>query len=237
MNLVDLLPVLSTAFFAGLLGAGHCFGMCGGIASGLGTLSARSGALGAALTFNGARIVSYGLLGGIAAAVLGLTGEVLALPDWSRWLRWATAALIALIGLQFLFNIRGLAVIERAGGKLWARMSPVVQRAARVQGLPGRATLGLAWGLLPCGLVYTILLTAASTGIFLQGSLVMLAFGAGTLPALLGMTLWAPALASLLQDRNFRRAIGAALILLAAWSVLMIGEAGPVHAHDGFTST
>lgn len=226
MNPVDLLPVLSTAFLAGLLGAGHCFGMCGAIAGGLGVLSARDGAVGAALVFNVARIVSYGLLGGIAAAVLGLTGEVLSLPGWSRWLRWATAALIALVGLQFLFDIRALAVIERAGGRLWARMSPVVQRAATVHGLPGRAALGLAWGLLPCGLVYTILLTAASTGHAAQGTLVMLAFGAGTLPALLGMTLWAPALASLLQDRLFRKAIGIALIVLAIWSVLIMGAAG-----------
>lgn len=231
MSLTDLLPVLSTAFFAGLLGAGHCFGMCGGIASGLGVLSARQGAVRAALVFNGARIVSYGLLGGIAAGILGLAGDALSLPGWSRALRWATAVLIALVGLQFLFNLRALAFIERAGGRLWARLSPAVQHAAAVQGLPGRAALGLSWGLLPCGLVYTILLTAASTGNFAAGALVMLAFGAGTLPALLGMTLWAPGLASLLQDRVFRRAIGAALILLAAWSVFVTGAMEPAGTH------
>lgn len=231
MSLVDLLPVLSTAFLAGLLGAGHCFGMCGGIAGGLGALSSRHGAAGAALVFNGARIVSYGLLGGVAASFMALTGEVLAVPGWGRALRWATAILIALIGLQFLFNLRALATIERAGGRLWARMAPAVQGAARVQGLPGRAALGLAWGFLPCGLVYTVLLTAASTGNFADGALVMLAFGAGTLPALLGMTLWAPALAALLQDRTFRRAIGVALIVLAAWSVLMMGHPGGENMH------
>lgn len=230
---MELLPVLSTAFLAGLLGAGHCFGMCGGIASGLGALSARHGAVRSALVFNGARIVSYGLLGAIAAAVLGLGGEMFSLPEWSRWLRRVTAALISLIGLQFLFNIRALAVIERAGASIWARMSPLVKRAARLEGLPGRAALGLAWGFLPCGLVYTVLLTAASTGNPGEGALVMLAFGAGTLPALLGMTLWAPALASLLQDRNFRRAIGIALILLAAWSMLVMGPGAPVEAHHG----
>ncbi len=229
MNFSELLPPLLTAFLVGLLGAGHCFGMCGGIAAGLGTLSARQGGVGTALLFNLARVTSYGLLGTVAAMILGLTGEVLALPDWSRWLRWATAVLIALVGLQFLFNIRSLAIIERAGGRLWRRLSPLVGRAAGIQGLPGRFALGLAWGLLPCGLVYTILLTAASTGRAVEGFLVMLAFGAGTLPALLGLTLWAPALASLLQDRVFRRALGFALIVLAAWSVLM----GGVGSSDG----
>lgn len=223
MSLTELLPALSTAFLAGLLGAGHCFGMCGGIAGGLGAMAAGRGAVGAALTFNGARILSYAILGGAAAAVLGVTGEALALPQWGRWLRWATAVLIALVGAQFLFNLRVLAVIERGGARVWRNVSPLVRRAAGARGRGGRVALGLAWGLLPCGLVYTILLTAASTGSFPEGAVVMLAFGAGTLPALLGMTLWAPALASLLQDQLFRRLIGLALILLAAWSVLMMG--------------
>ncbi len=228
MTIAELVPALSTAFLAGLLGAGHCFGMCGGIAGGLGAMSAGRGAVAAALTFNGARVLSYAILGGVAATLLGVTGEVLALPDWGRWLRWATAILIALVGLQFLFNLRVLAVIERGGARVWRKVSPLVQRAAGARGAGGRLALGLAWGLLPCGLVYTILLTAASTGSFPEGALVMLAFGAGTLPALLGMTLWAPALASLLQDQVFRRLMGIALILLAAWSVLMMG--GNSHA-------
>ncbi|HKJ17046.1 MAG TPA: sulfite exporter TauE/SafE family protein [Xanthomonadales bacterium] len=224
MNFTELLAPLSTAFFAGLLGAGHCFGMCGGIASGLGVTAARKGAFGAALVFNGSRIISYALLGGIAALILGFTGEALSLPSWSRWLRWATAILIALVGFQFLFGLRFLSIIERGGARLWARISPMVQKLATLRGAGGRVALGLAWGFLPCGLVYTLLLTAASMGNFSDGALVMLAFGFGTLPALLGMTLWAPALANLLQDRMFRRAIGIALILLAAWSVLIMGS-------------
>jgi len=229
--LIELLPVLSTAFLAGLLGAGHCFGMCGGIASGFGVLSARRGAVRSALVFNGARIFSYGLLGAIAALVLGLTGKMLALSQWGQWLRWATAVLIALIGLQFLFRLQILALVEKGGARVWAKLSPVVHRVASAKGFGGRAALGLAWGFLPCGLVYTILLTAASTGEFLQGALVMLTFGAGTLPALMGMTLWAPALSVLLQDQTFRRVIGVALILLAVWSVLMSGGTASSQPH------
>ena len=197
--------------------------MCGGIASGLGTTAARKGALSAALVFNLSRITSYAVLGGIAAMFLGLTGEVLSLPSWSHWLRLVTAILIALVGIQFLFGLSFLSMIERGGARLWGKLSPLVQRLTSVRGLAGRAALGMAWGFLPCGLVYTILLTAASMGSFAKGATVMLAFGIGTLPALLGMTLWAPALAGLLQDNLFRRAIGVALIVLALWSVLMTG--------------
>lgn len=233
MSFIELLPALSTAFLAGLLGAGHCFGMCGGIASGLGTTVAGKGAVSAALVFNLSRITSYALLGGVSALLLGWTGDALSLPSWTPWLRWLTAVLIALVGLQFLFGIRFLAIIERGGAKLWGSLSPLVRRLASVRGLAGRAALGLAWGFLPCGLVYTIALTAASMGSFSEGALVMLAFGGGTLPALLGLTLWAPALAGLLQDRMFRRAMGVALLLLAAWSILMMGGGGPEGHHHG----
>lgn len=233
MSLLELVPALSTAFLAGLLGAGHCFGMCGGIAGGLGAMAGRGGGVGAALTFNLARILSYGLLGGVAALVVGLGGEALSVPAWGRALRVVTAILIALIGLQYLFNLRLLAVVERGGARLWNKVSPWVRRAASANGAPGRLALGLAWGLLPCGLVYSILLTAASTGEFARGFLVMLAFGAGTLPVLMGLTGWAPALAALLGDKVFRRAIGVALILLAVWSVMMMGDASGHSHHQG----
>jgi len=229
----ELLPLLATAFMAGLLGAGHCFGMCSGIAGGLGALSAGRGAWASALLFNGGRVLSYSVLGGLCAALLGAAGESLGVPAWSRWLRAATVVLIALVGLRFLFDWQGLARIERAGAGLWGRVAPLAQRAATHPGPAGRFVLGLTWGFLPCGLVYTMLLTATSTGTFRAGFLTMLAFGAGTLPALLGMTLWAPSLAGFLQERATRRLVGAGLLLLAAWTgfVLWSMAAGGGHAH------
>jgi hypothetical protein len=79
-----------------------------------------------------------------------------------------------------------------------------------------------------------MLLTAMSTGRFLDGFLTMLAFGAGTLPALLGMTIWAPALAGFLQERATRRLVGAGLLGVAAWTLFVLwgmGGAAPGHAH------
>lgn len=233
MNPEALLPVLVTAFLAGLLGAGHCFGMCGGIAGGFGALAAGRGATSAAFLFNGGRVLSYALLGGIAAFVLGAAGEQIGVPAWSRWLRLATALLIAAVGLRFLFDWRGLAGIERAGAGLWRRVAPLANRAAGLRGPFGRLALGLTWGLLPCGLVYTMLLTAMSTGRFVEGFLTMLAFGAGTLPALLGMTLWAPALAGFLQEKATRRLVGAGLLLVAAWTLFVLWAMTGAAPHHG----
>jgi sulfite exporter TauE/SafE len=217
--------VLSTAFLAGLLGSGHCFGMCGGIAAGLGAMS-RGRAIVPALQFNLARLASYAVLGLISASVLSGVSD---LAPIGRWLRLLTAVMIFMIGLRFLFDFRGLEIIERGGAGLWKKVSPVALRAGKRQDWIGRVTLGACWGLLPCGLVYTVLLTAASTANPAAGAMTMLSFGAGTLPAMLGLTAAAPALASFLEDRTVRRVIGFALIVLALWTFIMVWGAAQGH--------
>jgi len=222
--------VISTAFLAGLLGSGHCFSMCGGIAAGLGAMS-RGRAVAPALQFNLARLVSYAVLGLLAASVLGGVSD---LAPIGRWLRLLTAVMIFMIGLRFLFDFRGLEIIERGGAGLWKKVLPVALRAGQRQDWIGRVTLGACWGLLPCGLVYTVLLTAASTGHGAGGALTMLAFGAGTLPAMLGLTAATPTLAAFFEDRTIRRLVGFALVVLALWTLItLLGvSAGQMtHAH------
>ena len=82
-------------------------------------------------------------------------------------------------------------------------------------------------------LVYSILVTAASTGHPINGALTMLAFGTGTLPSMLGLTVAAPALHTFLADRNVRRIVGFALIVLALWTLVMMWSAsqGQMHHH------
>ncbi len=228
--------VMVTAFLAGLLGSGHCFGMCGGIAAGLGAISpagrlsdSRSVNFAPAFQFNSGRLLSYALLGLLAGGVFGTLGDWTAL---GRWLRLLTALLILAVGLRFLVNWRGTGFIERGGAALWKRILPWAVRASKRRDWMGRLFLGLCWGLLPCGLVYTILLTAASTGSLLGGAVTMLSFGAGTLPAMLGLTLAAPALASMLQDKTVRRIVGFALVILAVWTLFMIWNSMQGSAHS-----
>ena len=229
MSSVLDISALFTAFFVGLLGSGHCFGMCGGIAAGLGSISVHTeGAEGtkpraiSALLFNFGRILSYAALGFISAWILSRVGKVLNVPQWSMILRLLTALMIFLIGLQFLFNWQTLAGIERAGAKVWKYILPLAVRASSLPGGTGRLLLGLCWGLLPCGLVYSVLLTASAANSSVSGALVMLVFGVGTLPSMLGMSLAAPALAAMLSDKWTRKLMGAALILLAVLSVSLM---------------
>ena len=227
-SILDI-SALFTAFFVGLLGSGHCFGMCGGIASGLGSISVHTEGsentkprAASALLFNFGRILSYAALGLISAWIMSRVGKVLNVPQWSMILRALTALMIFLIGLQFLFNWQTLAGIERAGAKVWKYILPLAVRASSLPGGSGRLLLGLCWGLLPCGLVYSVLLTASAANSPVLGALVMLAFGVGTLPSMLGMSLAAPALAAMLTDKWTRKLMGAALILLAVLSISLM---------------
>jgi len=223
--------VLSTAFLAGLLGSGHCFGMCGGIAAGLGAMS-KGRAFIPALQFNLARLVSYAVLGLVAASILG---GVSGLMPIARWLRLLTAVMILLIGLKFLFNFSGIEFIERGGAGLWKKIMPFAMKAGSRQDALGRMLLGVCWGFIPCGLVYSVLMTAASTANAPGGATTMLAFGLGTLPSMLGLTAAAPALSTFLEDRTVRRVIGFALVVLAVWTVVMmwgaIGQEATGHTH------
>jgi len=224
-----------TAFLAGLLGSGHCFGMCGGIAGSLGAISgasSRSIAL-PALQFNFGRVLGYALLGAVAGGVLGAAGEIMALKPLGRWLRGLTALMVLFIGLRFLLDWRGLDLIEKGGAGLWRRIMPLAVRISQRHDWIGRFGLGICWGFLPCGLVYTVLVTAASTGNALAGAATMIAFGLGTLPAMLGLTMAAPALASFLSDRFVRRIVGFSLVVLALWMffTLMGIPGGGGHHH------
>ncbi len=225
------IAALFTAFFAGLLGSGHCFGMCGGIAAGLGTIAAvDNGAatpvtrsrVSSGLLFNTGRVTSYMLLGMLSAWLAAGAGHTLAIPHWARFLRFLTALMIFAIGLRFLFNLHLLGFIEKTGAKAWKAVQPWAARASRQSGARGRFLLGLCWGLLPCGLVYSILATAAATGRPATGAVTMLFFGMGTLPSMLGMSLASPALGALLSDRWTRKLGGLAMVLLAIYSVALM---------------
>jgi sulfite exporter TauE/SafE len=216
-----------TAFLAGLLGSGHCFGMCGGIAGSLGALAGRSSRSMAlpALQFNVGRMLGYAVLGALAGGMVGAAGEILSLEPLGRWLRALTALMVLLIGLRFLLDWRGLDVIERGGAGLWRRIQPFAARASARHDWIGRLGLGICWGFLPCGLVYTVLMTAASAGSAGGGASTMLGFGLGTLPSMLGLTVAAPALNAFLSDRVVRRIVGFSLAVLAIWMFLMLTTA------------
>ncbi|WP_412479408.1 sulfite exporter TauE/SafE family protein [Azonexus sp. IMCC34839] len=170
-------------FLVGLLGGTHCVGMCGGI---VGALSMGGPARWSMhFAYNGGRIFSYTLAGALAgalgAATLGLEQQW---PIRQVLFLLANLMLIAL-GLYLLGVTRALAFTERAGQHLWRHLQPMTRRFLPAQTVAQAFPLGLLWGWLPCGLVYSALVSALSAGSATRGAALMLAFGLGTLPNLL----------------------------------------------------
>lgn len=170
-------------FLVGLLGGTHCVGMCGGI---VGALSMGAPARWSMLlAYNAGRIFSYSAAGAIAgalgAASLGLEGQV---PARLILYFFANLMLVAL-GLYLLGVTRALAFTERAGQSLWRVLQPMTKRFLPARRVGQAFPLGLLWGWLPCGLVYSALASSLSAGSAERGGLMMLAFGLGTLPNLL----------------------------------------------------
>jgi sulfite exporter TauE/SafE len=198
-------------FIVGLLGAGHCAGMCGGI---VGALSLQ-GPQGAAslpihLAYNLGRIGSYALAGLLAGTLGQAAGSLMAVQ---HGLYLFASLMLVAMGLYLLGLTQFLAPLERGGQALWQRIQPLTKRFLPVRGIAQALPLGLLWGWLPCGLVYGALATALGAGSAGQGALLMLAFGLGTLPNLL--------LAGLLLAR-FRRFAQARVTRIVA-GLLVLG--------------
>jgi sulfite exporter TauE/SafE len=216
---------LGAALVAGLAGSGHCLAMCGGVAGALAMRAQGADAgfrsrLSVALVYNLARISSYavaGALAGLLGRALIAAVDVAGLSIAFRVL--AGAVMVAAAG-RLLFGWRLLDPLEAAGAGLWRRMMPWATGHARSRNsLGGAVALGLAWGWLPCGLTYSMLLLAATTASAATGALVMTAFGLGTLPAMVTATVaFERAARALSRKATLRSAAGALLLVFGAWT-------------------
>jgi len=218
----EILPLLSAALLAGLLGSAHCLGMCAGI-SGLFAVNAEIASLRAqlpfALAYNLGRVCSYAFLG-IVVATFGSV-IVKTSPGVAGAVRLLSGAIIILVGLKVAFDIRILNIVERMGTTLWSRIAPAAKRLVPVTSLPRALGLGLVWGWLPCGLVYSVLLIAATSAQPVQGAFVMGIFGLGTLPAMLLTGLGAAKTSAFMRQRGTRLGMGLLIVALGVLTIAM----------------
>ncbi len=200
---------LISALIVGLLGGGHCVGMCGGIVGAVSlALPGQRSSFGYSLAYNTGRIVSY-VVGGALVGSLGASSLFLSHLFPIEKLLYSLASLMLMaLGLYLAGVWQGVLVLEKAGGLLWRRVQPLSRKLLPLRSVPQAFTLGLVWGWLPCGLVYSVLVAALATGSSLQGGLLMLAFGLGTLPTLMAMGMAAVRLKAFLQHVMVRRVSG-----------------------------
>lgn len=207
--------LLISALLLGLLSSGHCLGMCGGLMAALSTQSAaHPNRLLFLLSYNLGRICSYA----VAGLLMGSLGWVIANSPAALLLRTLAALLLIGMGLYMAGWGVPLKYLEQLGHKLWRYLQPFAARVLPIRSLSQAFIAGMLWGWLPCGLVYSSLLWAASQGDSRYSLWLMLAFGLGTCPALLVTGFAAERLKYWLQQKKLRWAAGLLIIIFGLWS-------------------
>lgn len=208
--------VAVTALMMGVVGGPHCVTMCGAACAGISRAAAERSTQ-ALWAFQMSRMLGYTLLGAFAAgsvqglAWMGAQTTVLR-PVWTMF---HVAAL--LLGIALVWRARQPAWIEDFGQSVWRKARPFM--ASMGQRAP--FVLGVAWALMPCGLLYSALLLASLSADAVDGALIMALFAVGTSLSLTA----GPWL--LLRLRGARsgawgiRLAGVALALTSGWALWM----------------
>ncbi|MGB5671912.1 MAG: sulfite exporter TauE/SafE family protein [Sedimenticolaceae bacterium] len=218
MGSIDLL----SAFVVGLLGGVHCVGMCGGIVGALSFGLPPDRNLPILLAYNVGRISSYALAGALMGALGFYFSGLLPVQLAQRVLLTFAGLFLILMGLYLAGWWNALSRVERAGGLLWRRIEPLGRGLLPVRSVRHALLLGLLWGWLPCGLVYSALVWTVSAGGAVEGAMLMLAFGLGTLPNLLLMGVAAAQLTRWARQPLVRALAGALVIV---FGVLLLFDA------------
>jgi sulfite exporter TauE/SafE len=206
-----MMGLLGSLFLTGLLGSlGHCLGMCGPLVVmvGLQFRARKPAVVPSYLLYHGSRLAVYALLGAVAGgvgSVLGISGGLAPVAGIASLL---VGLAIILLGVGYL---GWLPLGRLEGSSQW--LSRAMSRALERGGALGAPLLGALNGLLPCGLVYSALLVAATAGGPMRGAAGMAVFGLATVPALLLVGLGAGALGTRWRQALLRLA-GAFIVLV-----------------------
>lgn len=232
-------PALSflSVFVVGLLSGVHCLGMCGGIVAalsfGVDAETRRKQNLLFLILYNLGRIGSYTLAGVIVGSIGSVLSQQFASHTVHQVLQTFSAAVMILMGLYLARWWLILTRLEQAGGILWRVIEPTARKLIPIRHAYQSLLVGVLWGWLPCGLVYSMLTMSLTSNSALQGGLLMLSFGLGTLPNLLLMGIFAANLQRFMHHPAIR--IIAGLLVIAMGVYLLLNAWWPVsddpHAH------
>jgi uncharacterized protein len=170
----------------------HCAAMCGGFVAAIAAREAHADGRAPLfparviakrqIAYHAGRLTTYASLGALAGVGGSFALQAADALSLQRPLYLFANVLLLLIAMSVVLNASGGLAWQRVGARLFASAMPALQPLLRRQGMRGRILLGLAWGFVPCGLVYSVLPLALFAGGPGQGAIVMLAFGLGTLP-------------------------------------------------------
>jgi sulfite exporter TauE/SafE len=221
-------------FLVGLLGGVHCFGMCGSI---VGILTAQlpkdRPRLPYHLAYNLGRVASY-VMAGLIVGAIGQAGLLFRDVVPVQHVLFALSSLMLIALGMYLAGIWGMVRhIEKAGSLIWRGIQPLTRRLFPVTSLARALLLGTLWGWLPCGLVYSVLVTALASGHPQSGALIMLAFGLGTLPDLLVIGLFWGRCANWVQSPKVRLVAGLIVMAFGIYGLIKVGSVFAMYGWGG----
>lgn len=232
----------SLVFIGSLLASVHCIGMCGCFALMAGGSASRwSARMSGQALFTVGRLFAYISLGASAGAV----GLILIQSTEATWVRQSLSIVSGILFVGIGLEIIGIwRRMGRTGGAishvLTAGLGPLIRHFASRQHPAATFAMGVFTGLLPCGLVYAFLVRAIATGGAASGLLTMLAFGLGTVPAMVGVGLVGSAI-SVNWRQHIYRWSGVVLIVLGMatvaratpWACDIFGHDNSVESSSG----
>ena len=171
------------------------------------------------LLFNAGRITSYMLAGAVMAGIVGSVSLFINLTVLQKVGYVAANLMLIALGLSLMQVWSGIAQLEKLGQLLWKRLQPLLKVFIPIEKPWQAFALGAIWGWVPCAMVYSVLLTALMTGSALQGALVMLAFGLGTLPLLITMGWLSQSLPTFFRKAQVRFLAGLLVLLFGLLGV------------------
>lgn len=209
----------AAAFVLAFIGSAHCIGMCGGFAAAIGATRERfTPLLLRQLTYSAGRVFTYAFMGACA----GYVGLYFSRFD-TGGLVTAQQVFSILAGVTMI--VVGAAVLGLFGrrkpgkvGAIAALFAPMFRQLLGARGGVGYFIAGVANGFLPCGFVYAFLAMAVATQDVVQGLAIMVAFGLGTVPAMLAIGCGATLLSHTARLRVYR--VAAVFIVIAGGATL-----------------
>lgn len=216
------LGIYLTAFSIGFLGSLHCLGMCGGIsgalAMGMKSNNNSRQLILYNLCFNLGRVSTYALLG-VVAGIFGVLLYKALGPVGGLVFRSISGIILILLGLHLCGIKSGLGHLEKVGARFWGLLNPLVKKLIPTTSAWKAYIVGLFWGGLPCGLVYSTLIYAITQGAWNVSALLMVCFGLGTIPAMFSTTLLFRKGVIHFSPKSLNRIGGCLIIIFGIWTL------------------
>ncbi len=181
-----------TALAIGLIGNFHCIGMCSGIITVFSMSVSKDKKKYSSfyiIYYNLGRIIGYMFINTVAFSIGLILIKSLNI-DNLNFLKLISGLTLLTIGCYLLNILNLIKHIEKLGFKIWNHIQKYIKFFFPVNNPLKAILLGFIWSHIPCGLVYSTVIWSTSSGSFLKSILLVLIFGIGTLPSMLGVGLF-----------------------------------------------